>query len=137
MLRSPTAREFHGKSGSYKRKLRDMLCEAQNWRCCYCGVRLVDDLKAHDGKSVDRVVPGSAGGGYAWSNCVAACKRCNELRSSMDAYRFARLLELMDRRQVERMIRKQKRKRVRALGLPWPRRPYRPVHGERKPDRAA
>jgi hypothetical protein len=64
------------------------LCEAQNWRCCYCGCRFGDVPNADDYPSTDHVVPLSMDGERTWENEVAACRRCNALRGATDAFEF-------------------------------------------------
>lgn len=80
------------------------LAEAQNWRCCWCGFRMLprypgqDDVVAligTDGKAwhrkrlvemrtvtAEHVVPRCDGGTDASANLVAACRFCNEFRSN-------------------------------------------------------
>ena len=79
-------------------ELRIRLSEAQNHRCAYCGCKM-DLAGAPIGAepppnmaTVDHVVPRSKGGHKLWSNLVAACFRCNNLRGDMDARRFARIM---------------------------------------------
>ena len=67
------------------------LCEAQNWRCAYCGVVMqaphetpLDDLHW----SVDHYVPRAHGGTSHWENLFAACRRCNQARAHFDPLLF-------------------------------------------------
>ncbi|HZY42229.1 MAG TPA: HNH endonuclease, partial [Anaerolineae bacterium] len=46
-----------------------------NYRCQYCGQE-----SAH--LTIDHVVPRRSGGGYAWTNLVAACPNCNRRKGS-------------------------------------------------------
>lgn len=73
------------------------LCEAQNHRCAYCGIRF--GARIWFGKNhwweppwtcatVDHFVTLSERRNDAWANLLAACKRCNELRGNMDAMLF-------------------------------------------------
>lgn len=75
------------------------LCEAQNHRCAYCGVRFGADIgQGHRRTSrwsppwtratVEHFVPRSRGGSDDWENLVAACLRCNQLRDVEDALEF-------------------------------------------------
>ena len=83
-------------NSSLHRTKRATLAEAQNWRCCYCGVRFTSDgngLSAgNDDAAVttDHVIPISQGGSRELDNEVAACRRCNNERDCMDAYEFWR-----------------------------------------------
>lgn len=40
--------------------------------CAYCGGEFEDRLLTND-----HIIPRSRGGKHAWTNCVTACKRCN------------------------------------------------------------
>lgn len=80
------------------------LCEAQNWRCCYCGIpmeigregewtedawKTTLDMRA----TVEHVVPKIDGGSNKWINLAAACRLCNNARSSMKADRYIRFVQ--------------------------------------------
>ena len=58
--------------------VRDQLAEQQNWRCCYCGVRM-DGLRGFDptAPTFEHIVPRSKGGLDVIDNVVIACRRCN------------------------------------------------------------
>ncbi len=45
--------------------------------CQYCGQR-----GSPENMSIDHVVPRSRGGGASWTNCVVACRRCNERKGN-------------------------------------------------------
>lgn len=60
-----------------ERELRFRLAEAQNWRCCYCGVQMNRFRKTPGVVTVEHVIPESAGGKICWETCVAACSACN------------------------------------------------------------
>lgn len=51
---------------------RRALFARDNGRCVYCGAAAT---------SVDHVVPRSRGGQHRWDNVVAACRRCNHVKS--------------------------------------------------------
>jgi CRISPR/Cas system Type II protein with McrA/HNH and RuvC-like nuclease domain len=74
------------------RLLRERLCEAQNHRCAYCGVKFGAEFKHWTANltqaTIDHVIPRSREGTDAWENLVAACKRCNEKRKDEDAFLF-------------------------------------------------
>lgn len=72
-----------------RQETRDRLCEAQNWRCCYCGevMTLAGRKRSHGSflsdASLEHLTPGALGGGDLWENCVAACCGCNSSRPLM------------------------------------------------------
>jgi len=47
---------------------RAAILRRDRFRCAYCG---------RTGTTLDHVVPRSRGGQTSWTNCVAACERCN------------------------------------------------------------
>lgn len=49
------------------------LFERDNYQCLYCGHRF-----GYPELTRDHIVPRSRGGGDAWENVVAACRRCNQ-----------------------------------------------------------
>ena len=59
--------------------LKDRLCEAQNWRCCYCGVKMEDGGTK---PTFEHVIPRSKGGAHEESNLVIACRDCNMKRGN-------------------------------------------------------
>lgn len=52
-------------------------------RCAYCGGRA---------DTVDHIVPESRGGKLSWLNCVAACRRCNNLKGDRTPVEWGRRL---------------------------------------------
>jgi 5-methylcytosine-specific restriction endonuclease McrA len=61
-------------------RLRTILCERQNHKCCYCG-RVMNEVPNSKLKStIEHVIPESRGGATDVWNCVAACSRCNGKR---------------------------------------------------------
>jgi 5-methylcytosine-specific restriction endonuclease McrA len=62
--------------------LREQLSEQQNWRCCYCGVRMEGANDAVDAPTFEHVVPRSRGGPDELDNLVIACRQCNGLRGN-------------------------------------------------------
>lgn len=58
--------------------LRDRLAEAQNWKCCYCGVLMNRWRDCDTLATIEHVIPASAGGRVCWETCAAACKKCNQ-----------------------------------------------------------
>jgi len=47
---------------------REAVLRRDDYRCGYCG---------RPGTTLDHIVPKSRGGQTTWTNCVAACQRCN------------------------------------------------------------
>ncbi len=68
-----------------RRKIKARLAEAQNWRCCYCGIRMEgfgDDLNA---PTFEHVIPLRDGGSNRHSeNIVIACRTCNGTRANKE-----------------------------------------------------
>ncbi len=65
---------------SAKRAMRFRLCEAQNWRCAYCGCALEPETA-----TIEHAMPLSWGGAHAWENLIAACEPCNRMRGHLVA----------------------------------------------------
>ena len=61
------------------RELFARLSEAQNWRCCYCGVRTT--RYGPTGATIEHVLPKCHGGADHPDNLVMACYDCNSSRS--------------------------------------------------------
>ena len=55
---------------------RRNLFRRDQYTCQYCGKQgSADDL------SIDHVIPRASGGSGTWTNCVVACRRCNERKA--------------------------------------------------------
>lgn len=94
-LRQTTAAEREKVGVRAYHKILHRLCEAQSWRCCYCGTRMVLYPEAgprSDRASIEHVEPRGFGGSDEWENLVAACKLCNHARGSMSADWFLLLV---------------------------------------------
>ena len=76
----------------FQRRKRQFIriCEAQNWRCCYCGVATELSGNGPTTATREEVVARSTGGGREQANTVMACARCNSTRMSGDAFAFFR-----------------------------------------------
>lgn len=61
--------------------LRTYLSEAQNHRCCWCGVEF-DDAVKKTSTTLEHVIPKSQGGHDSWKNLAVACYSCNNHRAS-------------------------------------------------------
>ena len=55
---------------------RRLLFARDRHLCAYCG-----NVYAHDDLSMDHIQPASRGGADVWSNLVAACKTCNQIKA--------------------------------------------------------
>lgn len=64
--------------GEARRQWRQSIKDAWNNRCAYCGKPPIDD----DSLTVDHVRPRSSGGEDKTSNCIPACRECNQDKSS-------------------------------------------------------
>lgn len=81
-------------TGFSTNRKRDILAEAQNWRCAYCSVVVnCVDLQVHDSITIDEVVARAHGGFRRWSNQVVACWLCNSGRGAMDADEYFALVQ--------------------------------------------
>ena len=82
---------------------RDGLCEAQNWRCCYCGghMRQIEAGAQHPADAtVDHILPHLYGGQADFDNSVAACRACNRTRGCMKAYAFFKFRRTLVKRRL-------------------------------------
>lgn len=67
----------------WKRTLRRNVWRACSGHCVYCGSGLeLDDF------TIDHVIPASAGGATSLMNCVAACRKCNQLKADRPLHDF-------------------------------------------------
>lgn len=76
------------RSTRYARRQLERICEEQNHRCAYCGVRFDDQPGQSTSATRDHVIPRSKGGRQDWHNIVAACDRCNKSRRDNDAFAY-------------------------------------------------
>lgn len=68
--------------------LRTRVAEAQNWRCCWCGVECDARRGRKTSATVEHVVPKSQGGADEWENMALACSDCNGKRGVQDMSEF-------------------------------------------------
>ena len=66
--------------GEARRQWRQSIKDAWNNRCAYCGKPPIDDSSL----TVDHVRPKSSGGEDRTSNCIPACRECNQDKSSTE-----------------------------------------------------
>lgn len=83
-----TKKGAHDKNSIRRRRLKVRLSEAQNHRCCYCGVQLVFGGTSPQSWTFEHVRPRAHGGKTSFGNCVIACRACNEARDTMPVREF-------------------------------------------------
>ena len=66
-------------SAQAKKLWRQAIKEANNYECIYCG----EKHHEHD-LTIDHVHPRTMGGTNITSNCVPACRACNQSKGSQD-----------------------------------------------------
>ncbi len=73
------------------KQLFDCLGEAQNWRCCYCGIRM-DTLDVNRTQptqpTIEHLIPLRKGGKDHPENLVIACCLCNSTKGDTPAEEF-------------------------------------------------
>lgn len=84
---------------------RTALAEAQNWRCCYCGTCVDDDLPEQhpERATIDHVEPLAHSGPRRWSNEAIACYLCNTGRGRMNAFVYFELVQTSGRGKAQRI----------------------------------
>lgn len=65
-----------------RRRAKERLSEAQNHRCCYCGIRMMGTGHDDSAPTFEHVVPRYHGGTNDMSNIVIACRKCNNDRGN-------------------------------------------------------
>jgi hypothetical protein len=60
-------------------RLFTCLSEAQNWRCCYCGVRTNEPESSIP--TIEHIIPKNLGGLDHPDNMAMACRECNQAHS--------------------------------------------------------
>ncbi len=78
--------------------MRARLAEAQNWRCCYCGVRMVhirtsNGALPNDALTIEHVIPVRDGGDDTWENMAAACYWCNNRRGQYSGEEWVTIVD--------------------------------------------
>lgn len=66
--------------GEARRQWRQSIKDAWNNRCAYCGKPPISD----ESLTVDHVRPKTSGGEDRTSNCIPACRECNQDKSSQE-----------------------------------------------------
>jgi uncharacterized protein (TIGR02646 family) len=78
-------------NGEARRRVKTRLGEAQNWRCCYCGIVLDESTL-----TIEHVIPNQISN--EWVNLAASCLPCNG--HSRKGWPSARLQELALARKI-------------------------------------
>lgn len=95
----------------------NLLGEAQNWRCAYCGIRCDGGQNAHDAATRDHIVPKVSkkfAENDGWENEVMACSLCNNNRGAMHSLKYYSKVKKLGRDEAARWARKRHRRRYRA-----------------------
>jgi 5-methylcytosine-specific restriction endonuclease McrA len=66
----------HSSRGAPWEALRKAVLDRDGWTCMTCGKPLVDR-----DATVDHIIPRVQGGEDSMANCIAACRRCNGIKS--------------------------------------------------------
>ena len=72
---------------------RDRLAEAQNWRCCYCGVRMA--ASGNRRATFEHILPRALGGSDLIGNLAISCYSCNNKRGLQMRPEHIELLALL------------------------------------------
>jgi len=71
-----------------KAQLRSILSESQNHRCCWCGIRTVDEENHYNSATLEHILPKSKNGKSHPDNYVMSCHACNMKRGTMTVEEF-------------------------------------------------
>ena len=98
----------------------EVLAEAQNWRCAYCGIRCDGDNAK---PTRDHIVPKSilAREFFTmnhWENEVMACALCNNSRGAMWARKYFRMVQWKGRERASRWARRRHSERAKSSATP-------------------
>jgi 5-methylcytosine-specific restriction endonuclease McrA len=74
------------KGKSWVQRLRERLSEAQNHRCCYCGIRFGKSYYTRC--TIEHYQARSHGGRTTFENTVAACCKCNQSRGTSHPMKY-------------------------------------------------
>lgn len=76
--------------------IRCRLAEAQNWKCCWCGIECVPESNHKHSATIEHVLPRSAGGLDEWDNYAMACGGCNHSRGNISDGGYANAVALVN-----------------------------------------
>ena len=71
------------RSADAKRMWRDFIKRRDGYKCAYCG--------SEEELTIDHIRPRCKGGPTTYSNCVTACRSCNQAKGSMQVDVFKQL----------------------------------------------
>lgn len=66
--------------------LRSRAGEAQNWKCCWCGIVTTDSGRRQG--TLEHIIPVSMGGKDVIENVALACRKCNSMRGNTPVDEF-------------------------------------------------
>jgi len=99
----PSLDEYKTRYSGFERKLayrtavkvywRTVLSEAQNHRCCWCGVHMTEKRGHENSATIEHITPRSCGGPDDPSNYAVACDRCNNRRKDQPWEVFIQAVE--------------------------------------------
>lgn len=78
--------------------LKTKLSEAQNHRCCYCGIHMDLEANHHNSVVVEKIV--ATDNPNDWYNLVASCYSCNNRRNGRDALEYFETIKKMGRQRA-------------------------------------
>lgn len=67
---------------------RTRVAEAQNWVCCFCGIKCIEEPGKRNSATLEHFVPKSQKGSDDMDNLVMSCHKCNSARAVEDALTF-------------------------------------------------
>lgn len=98
----PTLVDFEKAVKGYELKLslriglnaywRSRMSEAQNHKCCWCGIETTDERDKNHSSTLEHVIPTSKGGANHPDNLAMACNKCNHKRGNKPAEQFIKEL---------------------------------------------
>lgn len=68
--------------------IRTRAAESQNWKCCFCGIKMITTPNKINSCTAEHIIPHSEGGECSEENIAASCYRCNNRRGTMPAEEF-------------------------------------------------
>jgi len=68
--------------------IRTRAAESQNWKCCFCGTKMITTPNKANSCTAEHITPHSEGGEWSEENIVASCSWCNNHRGTMPVEKF-------------------------------------------------
>lgn len=72
---------------------RTLLSEAQNHKCCWCGIMTTEERNKKHSSTIEHVECRSCGGSDEFENLAMSCSMCNSNRGSMTIEEFMKRVE--------------------------------------------